>query len=61
MKKKTLVKTGGWAFITTIIFVVSGMITGVSFETAFAASLLGTGIKTPIYAVYEWATNYFMG
>lgn len=59
--KKTAVKTAGWAIITTIIFVASGMLTGLGMYEAFCASILGTAMKTPVYSVYENITNYLLG
>jgi hypothetical protein len=58
--RKTAIKTAGWAFITTAIFVLSGMLTGLDFSTAFGASILGTAIKTPVYSVYETLMGYIL-
>lgn len=51
--RKTLLKTTGWAIITTVVFVLSAMGSGATWEVALMASVVGTTIKTPLYFVYE--------
>lgn len=51
--KVTVIKTFGWAVITTIVFVASSLVSGATLEVAVAASLIGTFVKTPLYFGYE--------
>ncbi len=58
--RKIVIKTAGWAAITTVVFVVSSMVSGATVEVAVMASLVGTAVKTPLYFVYEAAAKAWL-
>jgi Na+/H+-dicarboxylate symporter len=58
--RKIVIKTAGWAAITTVVFVASGLMSGATLEVAIVSTLVGTAVKTPLYFGYEAAMKAWL-